>query len=310
MLNPSRSYLLPVVLALSLHAVLGYLLAGSWFDEHALHRVEPLRHVQAQLVDLSSQTKAKQESEKARQQIEAKKKTAAAEKKAAEQRRAEQQKRDKALAEKKRKAESERKVQAAEKKKKAEAKRQADIARMKEAEQRAKAKKEADLAAERKAKAKAEAQAEAERQLERERLEEARRRADGARLQREAEAEMQRLEQQRLAAEAAVARVAEEKRLVASALDVIRDGVQRNWSRPPSVRNGMEVSVRILLLPTGEVDEAVVIKSSGDDAFDRSTVNAVMKAERFPELQGMDPVVFDRNLRQITLNFRPEDLRL
>jgi colicin import membrane protein len=71
----------------------------------------------------------------------------------------------------------------------------------------------------------------------------------------------------------------------------------------------MVVELSIHLLPSGEVDDAYVSKSSGDDRFDRDAVRAVMKASSFPELRKLDPVVFDRYYRKFTMVFRPEDLR-
>tara|TARA_A100001011_G_scaffold300745_1_gene314138 strand:- start:1728 stop:2468 length:741 start_codon:yes stop_codon:yes gene_type:complete len=86
-----------------------------------------------------------------------------------------------------------------------------------------------------------------------------------------------------------------------------RDIVQ-NWSRPPSARNGMQVQLRVFLVPTGEVIEVILEKRSGNAAFDRSAVLAVTKAERF--LVPSDSRKFEKNFREFTILFRPEDLRL
>jgi TonB family protein len=81
------------------------------------------------------------------------------------------------------------------------------------------------------------------------------------------------------------------------------------WSRPPSARNGMEVLLALQLIPTGEVVSVTVVKSSGNTAFDRSAVNAVQKAEQFPELKDLPPREFEKTFRRFRLLFRPEDLR-
>lgn len=88
----------------------------------------------------------------------------------------------------------------------------------------------------------------------------------------------------------------------------IRRDIVQNWSRPPSARNGMEVLLRVYLVPTGELVEVVIEETSSNEAFDRSAVLAVEKAEPFqvPE----DAKQFERNFRQFTVLFRPEDLRL
>lgn len=88
----------------------------------------------------------------------------------------------------------------------------------------------------------------------------------------------------------------------------IQAEIVRNWSRPPSARNGMEALLRVFLVPTGELVEVLVEESSGNDAFDRSALLAVEKAEPFEVPD--DPTQFERRFRQFTVLFRPEDLRL
>ncbi|MCY4426623.1 MAG: cell envelope integrity protein TolA [Halieaceae bacterium] len=90
---------------------------------------------------------------------------------------------------------------------------------------------------------------------------------------------------------------------------LISNTVQNHWSRPPSARNGMVVELVIQLIPSGEVVSVTVARSSGLLAFDRSAVNAVQKAARFPELQQLPPRVFERSFRRFRLLFKPEDLR-
>ena len=88
----------------------------------------------------------------------------------------------------------------------------------------------------------------------------------------------------------------------------IQRDIVENWSRPLSARNGMQVQLRVFLVPTGEVVEVILEKRSGNDAFDRSAVLAVTKAERF--LVPPDSREFEKNFREFTILFRPEDLRL
>jgi len=92
--------------------------------------------------------------------------------------------------------------------------------------------------------------------------------------------------------------------------DSIRAAIEDNWSRPPSARRDMEVVLRLQLIPTGEVVSVSVVRSSGNEAFDTSAINAVKKAERFPEVADAPQQVFERHLRSFQLVFRPEDLRL
>ena len=70
----------------------------------------------------------------------------------------------------------------------------------------------------------------------------------------------------------------------------------------------MSVLLQINLVPTGEVISVNVLRSSGDAAFDRSAVQAVRRADRFPELQDMSIGLFERQFRQFNLLFKPEGL--
>jgi colicin import membrane protein len=157
-------------------------------------------------------------------------------------------------------------------------------------------------------------QQEAEQQREREitRQQEVARQQEAERQQQEA----QRQEQQRqadaaaqAAAEASAREQAEtESEIVMAYTAVIHDLVQRNWSRPPSARNDMTAVLRIRLVPTGDVVDVEIVRSSGDAAFDRAAETAVRAVGRFSELQGMPPRMFERSFRSLLLTFRPEDL--
>ncbi|MEH6584926.1 MAG: cell envelope integrity protein TolA [Halioglobus sp.] len=97
--------------------------------------------------------------------------------------------------------------------------------------------------------------------------------------------------------------------MAASYASLIQQTVVNYWSRPPSARNGMEALLQIQLIPTGDVVNVSVLKSSGNSAFDRSAVNAVEKAGSFPELQKLPTREFEKTFRRFRLLFRPEDLR-
>ena len=88
----------------------------------------------------------------------------------------------------------------------------------------------------------------------------------------------------------------------------IQDRIVRKWSRPPSARNGMRCVLRVVLLPTGEVLQASVEESSGNEAFDNSAKRAVFMASNLPVPE--DNFLFEKSFREFTLLFRPDDLRL
>lgn len=87
---------------------------------------------------------------------------------------------------------------------------------------------------------------------------------------------------------------------------LIKEAIEQSWSRPLSARNGMEVLLKISLVPTGEVAQVSVANSSGDAAFDRSTVVAVKAASPFEVPQ--DSRQFEKYFREISMRFKPEDL--
>ena len=89
----------------------------------------------------------------------------------------------------------------------------------------------------------------------------------------------------------------------------IRATVINRWTRPPSARNGMVAVLSIQLVPTGEVVGVSVLQSSGNNAFDRSAMNAVERSARFPDVAKLENAVFEENFRRFQLIFKPEDLR-
>ena len=101
--------------------------------------------------------------------------------------------------------------------------------------------------------------------------------------------------------------VTDDEKAMAYAAQIKREIVQ-NWSRPPSARNGMEVILRVHLVPTGEIVDVKVEESSGNRAFDRSAVQAVRKSSRF--VVPADALRFEKDFRVFTVLFRPDDLRL
>lgn len=151
--------------------------------------------------------------------------------------------------------------------------------------------------------------AEEKRQHEEQLVEEALKQAEEQerdRVLRESEDELAQL----LAQEQAVQQSGQDEQLANSYTALISQAIQGQWSRPPSARNDMEVELELRLVPTGEVVNVQIVKSSGNSAFDRSAENAVRKVGRFPELQKLPNRVFEQYFRQFTLRFKPEDLRL
>ena len=100
-----------------------------------------------------------------------------------------------------------------------------------------------------------------------------------------------------------------EQQLVASVGYEVQMLVAQNWNRPPSARRGMEVQLRVTLVPTGGLTAVEIIESSGDTAFDNSALQAVQKAAPFDVMKELVPVVFEQNFRNFSFIFNPLDLR-
>ena len=115
--------------------------------------------------------------------------------------------------------------------------------------------------------------------------------------------QLAREEKERGEAKARAERLASAQSELARFEGLIRQKVERNWVRPAGWTKGMECVVRVRLAPSGEVINAMIARSSGSAAFDRSVENAVYKASPLPlpEDQGL----FE-HFRELELRFRPE----
>ena len=87
---------------------------------------------------------------------------------------------------------------------------------------------------------------------------------------------------------------------------VIRDQIMSNWREPKSSKVGLKTEFIISLVPTGEVIDVSLTKSSGDKAFDQSALLAINKVNRFYDLE-MPRKLFDENFRKFTVVFSPKE---
>lgn len=63
---------------------------------------------------------------------------------------------------------------------------------------------------------------------------------------------------------------------------MIEAKVRQNWIIPASAKQGMSCEVQVRLIPSGDVIQVQLTRSSGDSTFDRSVENAVHKASPLP----------------------------
>lgn len=156
---------------------------------------------------------------------------------------------------------------------------------------------------EREREAEEEAAREAERQrlaeeerLRQEELERQRRAAVEARRQAEREAELAR----QLAAEEA-ARQREQAAALDEYIRLIENRIQQNWIPPASAQAGIQCTVHVTQIPSGDVVDVRIGQCNGDEAVVRSIEAAVLRSSPLP--RPSIPSLFDRNLEVI---FRPE----
>lgn len=320
----AESYYWPTILAVGLHVIIFGALFVSFAMTPELPPSKPI--VQATLYQLKSQsqattqtnqkiageaekTSAKQyEAEQMEQRrVEQEKQAAAA--RAAEQKKAEDaRKADAAKADAAKKAADAKKAEEA--RKVAEQKKQAEIARKKAADEAAKkkaaeeaAKKKAAEEAKKKAAAEAAKKKAAEEAKKKAAAEAARKAAEDKKAQALAELLSDDTQRQQAMADTQGDQVAGDFD------DLIRMRAAEGWTRPPSARNNMSVSLRVNMLPDGTITAVSVSRSSGDAPFDNSAVAAVKNIGRLTEMQGLTAQQF-QPYRSFTMTFTPEDLAL
>jgi colicin import membrane protein len=86
---------------------------------------------------------------------------------------------------------------------------------------------------------------------------------------------------------------------------LIRDRLMNSWYPPASATSEMSTTLRITLLPTGELAAVEVVSGSGNSAFDNSAISAARDVGRYPVPDDRD--VFERYFRQFPIEFNPEN---
>lgn len=86
---------------------------------------------------------------------------------------------------------------------------------------------------------------------------------------------------------------------------IIKSQVMDNWKRPSQLKFNLRTEIQIILVPTGEIVSASIIKGSGNLAFDESALTAISKVKSFEGLS-MQMNLFDQHFRNFILIFSPE----
>ena len=176
-----------------------------------------------------------------------------------------------------------------------EAERQEQL-RLAELERRREAEEEAAREAERQRLAEEQRRREEEERRRQEELERQRQAAEAARRQAEQEAALARA----LAAEEE-ARRREEAEALGEYIRLIENRIQQNWIPPASAQAGIQCTVHVTQIPSGDVVDVRIGQCNGDEAVVRSIEAAVLRSSPLP--RPSIPSLFDRNLEVI---FRPQ----
>ncbi|THD04495.1 protein TolA [Panacagrimonas perspica] len=84
---------------------------------------------------------------------------------------------------------------------------------------------------------------------------------------------------------------------------MLGEHIAQRWLRPPGLPSGLRCVAQIDILPNGEVISVKIIRGSGNAAFDASVENAIYKSSPLP--LPSDPKAFQRQLQP---EFTPESL--
>jgi colicin import membrane protein len=87
-------------------------------------------------------------------------------------------------------------------------------------------------------------------------------------------------------------------------MNLIENKIYQNWVMPPSTNSGLVCELLVQLLPTGDVINIELSKSSGDPVYDQSVIAAVRKASPLPVPSG-DSGLFDE-FRELHLPVRAD----
>lgn len=172
---------------------------------------------------------------------------------------------------------------------KAEEQRLADLRKQRETEQRKEKERLALLEKQKQAETEKRRQEEQRRKEEQARLEQQRQeeaRAEQQRRDKELQekmlAEEQRLRQEEQAAAQRRAELQKKQTMIDKYMSLIEARVYQNWIKPPSADKGLVCELQVRLIPTGEVINIELSKSSGDAVYDKSVMSAVRKASPLP----------------------------
>ena len=123
------------------------------------------------------------------------------------------------------------------------------------------------------------AELERKRKAEEERQDRARKEQE---LKEKMQAEEERLKREEQAAALRKAELKKKQTTIDKYMNLIEARVYQKWRKPPAISSGLECVLKVKLIPSGEVLDIELVKSSGDPAFDKSVIAAVRAASPLP----------------------------
>ncbi len=89
-------------------------------------------------------------------------------------------------------------------------------------------------------------------------------------------------------------------------LQVIKD-IEGIWVRPNSLNKGMYADFSLRIDRSGIIKEVNIIRTSGNDTFDRAAMNAIKKYKKIKGMDKIDEETYRIYFANFTLRFNPDD---
>lgn len=87
--------------------------------------------------------------------------------------------------------------------------------------------------------------------------------------------------------------------------EILARRIMSNWQKPESAKKGMSVDIVIKMARDGTVNEATVVKSSGDKAFDTSATDAILGVKSLPEMSQVSDKIYEELYKERRVSFAP-----
>tara|TARA_B100002052_G_scaffold246968_1_gene233219 strand:+ start:1390 stop:1995 length:606 start_codon:yes stop_codon:yes gene_type:complete len=89
-------------------------------------------------------------------------------------------------------------------------------------------------------------------------------------------------------------------------LQVIKD-IEGIWVRPNSLKKGMYADFSLRIDRSGIIKEVNIMRTSGNDTFDRAAMNAIKKYKKIKGMDKIDEETYRIYFANFTLRFNPDD---